>query len=282
MADDAGFRRSVIFVLILALLVASLDVARILTFGNPKPAHPTAAPPSPPVAPTPSTVGEAPTTTNPAPPPAPGRSTGATAGGGATVAAPDPLPAPAEPTTTTTTTPPAPVKCTSELALADSPDAPYNFLCVREGTPLTWPSDNIRLFSSGLTPDQSSALQAALPQWEAQGRFSVTVVDSSTDADVTVGPGALENAEDGHALVHYVCLATCAFDHVDIELSATRALTKGLWVTTILHELGHAAGLNHVSRKAQVMYCNLDLTSPVAYADGDLAGLQELARIRAA
>ena len=277
MADGPGFRRSVVFVLILAILVASLDVARILTVGH-KPARPSAAPVSPPVAPTPSTVGDAPTTTVAAPP-APGRSTGATAGAGATVATPDPPSPPAAPTTTA---PAVPVTCTSELALEESPDAPYNFLCVREGTPLTWPSDNIRLFSSGLTPEQSSALQAALPQWEAQGRFSVTVVDSSTNADVTVGPGALDNAEDGHATVHYTCLETCAFDHVDIELSASRPLTKGLWVTTILHELAHAAGLNHVSRKTQVMYPKVDLTSPVAYADGDLAGLQELARIRGA
>jgi predicted Zn-dependent protease len=151
---------------------------------------------------------------------------------------------------------------------------------MRGGVPVTWPNDRISLYTSGLTPEQSSALEVALPQWEAQGRFTVTTVDLPANANLTISSKGFNNGEDGRALVHYVCLTTCAFDHVDIQLSSAPELTKPLWVTTILHELGHAAGLNHVSRKTQVMYPELDLLSPIAYADGDLAGLQELARIR--
>jgi predicted Zn-dependent protease len=131
-----------------------------------------------------------------------------------------------------------------------------------------------------LSPEQRSALEIALPVWEAQGRFRVTEVDSAAAANVTLTTAVLENAEDGHAVVHYTCLAACAFDRVTIQLSSTRELTKPLWITTVLHELGHAAGLNHVSRKSEVMYPELDLLSPTVYGDGDLAGLQELARVR--
>jgi predicted Zn-dependent protease len=81
--------------------------------------------------------------------------------------------------------------------------------------------------------------------------------------------------------VHYACPRDCAFDRVTIQLSSTRELTNPWWITTVLHELGHAAGLNHVARQSEVMYPELGLLSPSAYSDGDIAGLQELARIRA-
>ena len=280
MADTPGFRRRVTLVMMLALLVASLDVARLLTYDDGE-RQPSAAPPvSLPAIEPPTTIAAPVTpagTDGGSPTLAPAALTGADASAGATVVEPDP---PAPPAAPTTTVPTVKVTCASDLSLADSPDAPYNFLCVQDGVPITWPDDNIRLYSSGLSPEQSAALQVALPQWEDQGRFRVTEVDSAGAANLTLTTAVLDNAEDGHALVHYTCLATCAFDHVDMVLSSTRELTKPLWVTTILHELGHAAGLNHVSRKTQVMYCELDLLSPSVYSDGDLAGLQELAGIR--
>jgi hypothetical protein len=266
----------VILLLIVALLDATLGVARVLTIGD-GPTRRATAPESPA-----TTFAVAPPTSPPAPvaapPTPPGNPTAGAAGAGATVVEPDaPVPVDDPPATK----PAAPVICESDLALEDAPDAPYNFLCVQGDIPLSWPNDRIRLYASGLSPEQSAALQTSLPQWEAQGRFDVTVVDTPSNANVTIAPGDLHNSEDGHTLVHYTCAATCAFDHVDIELSSARELTKPVWVTTILHELAHAAGLNHVSRKTQVMYPDISLVSPATYADGDIAGLQALARIRA-
>lgn len=278
MADTPGFGRRVIVVLVLALLVGSADVARLLTYDDREPAPQTARPVSLPSPATPTTAASPPPTVIAAPTaPAPDHSSGAVANAGATVVEPD---LPAVPAAPTSTVPEAEVNCGSDLTLANSPDTPYNFLCVQGDVPVTWPDDAIRLFSSGLTADQSAGLQLALPQWEQQGRFRVTQVDSASAANLTVTTAVLDNAEDGHALVHYSCLVTCAFDHVTIELSSTRELTNPLWITTILHELGHAAGLNHVSRPTQVMYPELDILSPSIYSDGDVAGLQELARLR--
>lgn len=277
MADATEFRRLRVVVLLLALLVASLDVARLLTVDDDRPrAAPAVSSPAsgvPPATAAPPTTGDG--------------------GGSATRASDNPTASEvsaganvATPQTTTPTTEPAaappevPVACQSDLALADSPDAPYNFLCSRDGAPLTWPSDRIRLYTSGLTPEQSAALQVALAQWEAEGRFSVTTVNSPALADVTMSPKDLTNGEGGRTFVHYTCTATCAFDHADVQLSSTPRLTHALWITTILHELGHVAGLSHVSRDSEVMYPELELQSPLIYGAGDVAGLQELARIR--
>jgi hypothetical protein len=276
MADASGFRRSVILVLLLALLVASLDVARLLTVGHHAPSQRT-APPIPPSTSTIPSTAEPPPTTGAAG----GSSTsvsGNATGSGLTGGAAGPQLDAVPPTALKS---PAPVICNSDLRLAESPDAPYNFFCLQGGVPLTWRNDDIRLYTTGLTPEQTSALQVALPQWEARGRFTVTMAASADNANLTISPGVLENSEDGYAAVHYACEAICAFDHVDVQLSSTRKLTKPLWITTILHELGHAAGLNHVRRSTQIMYPELGLRSPVAYGAGDVAGLQELARRRA-
>jgi len=46
--------------------------------------------------------------------------------------------------------------CRPDLALSASPDAPFSFLCMTGATPLSWPNNTIRLFSSNLTPAQKS------------------------------------------------------------------------------------------------------------------------------
>ena len=126
----------------------------------------------------------------------------------------------------------------------------------------------------------SAALPVALAQWETRARFTVTRVDSADAADVVLHRAVLANDEDGYTSMHYVCSRTCAYDHADVRLAANSELTKTSWVATILHELGHVAGLNHVARHSEVMYPEIDAQSPAAYGAGDLAGFQELARIR--
>jgi predicted Zn-dependent protease len=187
---------------------------------------------------------------------------------------PQPAPAPVAPP------PEVPVICQSDLALADSPDTPFNFLCTRGGTPLTWPTDQIKLYTEGLTLEQTVALQIALAQWQTQGRFTVTTVGSSAAATVVMSEVDFTDNENGHAQVHYTCRETCAFDHAVVRLSSKPGLGQGAWVSTILHELGHVAGLSHVSRKSEIMYPNISPQSPALYGSGDIAGLQELANAR--
>jgi hypothetical protein len=46
----------------------------------------------------------------------------------------------------------------------------------------------------------------------------------------------------------------------------------------LMHELGHAVGLNHAKYKSEIMYPTIGNYSPNGYAAGDLAGLRLLGR----
>jgi predicted Zn-dependent protease len=260
--------------LVLALIVASLDVARLLTVDDPplqgSASTAEAAPPA-------TVVPTIPVTTEPPPPPITVLPTASEVGAAAKIVEPDatpPAPVPVAPPTA------VPVVCQSDLPLTDSPDVPFNFLCTRGGTPLSWPTDQIKLYTEGLSPEQTVALQIALAHWQTQGRFTVTTVDSPTAATVTMSPVEFTENENGHAQVHYTCRETCAFDRAVVHLSSKPGLTQGAWISTILHELGHVAGLSHVSRPSEVMYQAISSTSPLLYGSGDVAGLNELANVR--
>ncbi|GAA3607832.1 hypothetical protein GCM10022223_24800 [Kineosporia mesophila] len=71
--------------------------------------------------------------------------------------------------------------------------------------------------------------------------------------------------------------------YVILEAKAIQQL-KGGWGTgtrqsnVILHELGHASGLDHVSSRDQQMYPTLTASSPSGYGPGDLAGLAKVGK----
>lgn len=257
-----------------ALLVASVDGALILTRADPPPR--VAGPAGPETSQNPPVPAAAPVVPGTSVPPTPPPTTGTnTAGAAANV----PTPAPAEAPTPDAASP-IEASCNSDIQLSDAPDAPYSFLCSAGGVPITWPSDDITVFATGLDPVQTSALAVALEQWQATGRFTVSTVDAADSAQVVIHDGTLDNDEGGRTSVHYTCTTTCVFDHADVELSSTVSLNTTLWVATILHELGHAAGLNHVGRPSEVMYPTIAVTTTPAYGRGDTAGLEELATLR--
>ena len=297
MTGAGRLQRTASAVLVWALLVAAMGVVIALLWTDRR--SPIAAAPRP--LPTP-----VPTFSAPAPPAAtaptvePAATTPPTAVAGAQVA-PEPAdpandtggdsapttPASAEPSTPLAaagevTAPAVAVSCRADLALEDSPDAPYSFLCLAGAAPISWPNSTIRLFTSNLTPAQTIALPVALAQWQSQAHFDVTLVNTADAANVVLTSAALSNNEDGYTSMHYVCEATCSYDHADVRLTSTAELTKSSWIATILHELGHVAGLNHVARHSEVMYPQIDSNAPVSYGSGDLAGFRALEAVRAA
>jgi hypothetical protein len=107
------------------------------------------------------------------------------------------------------------------------------------------------------------------------------MVTSASAANVVLTSAALSNNEDGYTSMHYVCVATCSYDHADVRLTSTAQLTKTSWIATILHEFGHVAGLNHVARHSEVMYPEIDSSAPAVYGSGDVAGFRALEAVRA-
>jgi hypothetical protein len=203
------------------------------------------------------------------------------AGGGASTASDSPALAPA----TVGISPGPAVTCQTDLPLAQSPDAPYNFLCRSGFTPLTWASSEVTMYVGPLTGLQSQAFSAALGVWESAAGFSVTLTADRSSAEIvvtdeTLGPEAAGFTTNGYSTDSYACAATCHYDRAALVLSSTSALTLAGWESTILHELGHVAGLNHVSRLGEVMYPYLAAVPPVTYSPGDLAGLSILAAER--
>ena len=179
------------------------------------------------------------------------------------------------------------VQCRTDLPLAQAPDAPYDFLCEQGSTPVTWSTNRIIIFQSGLTVLQSTSLSLALVQWELDSRFQVAFTAVRADANVTITGAPLSAGqpgyvEDGYTTVSYRCTPLCSYDSAAVELSTAARLLQSDWEATILHELGHVAGLNHVSRDGEVMYPYLTALSPAVYAAGDVAGLDVLARERGA
>ena len=180
-----------------------------------------------------------------------------------------------------------PVQCQTNLPLAQAPDAPYDFLCQQGGVAVTWSTNHIVIWTSGLTLLQSSSLAVALVQWELDARFTVSFTSVRADANVVITGAPLASGspgyvEDGYTTVSYRCAPRCAYDSAAVELSTSAQLLQTDWISTILHELGHVAGLNHVSRPGEVMYPYLTALSPALYATGDVAGLSVLAAERGA
>jgi hypothetical protein len=63
-----------------------------------------------------------------------------------------------------------------------------------------------------------------------------------------------------------------------IDSAAYNAATVNVRTHTLLHELGHAVGLNHAHFTGEIMYPSISNGGPGAYSSGDLAGLAKVGR----
>ncbi len=69
--------------------------------------------------------------------------------------------------------------------------------------------------------------------------------------------------------------STVVIDSTVRELYSPGFSTGGSRGTTLLHELAHAVGLDHVEDPAQIMH-PVEAGQPAEYAPGDLAGLRRV------
>ena len=123
------------------------------------------------------------------------------------------------------------------------------------------------------TTDEVATAPRALVQGRYGNRFAPLLI--AWGDDLALGQAA------GLGGLIYVALSTPAAQAVSGFAYVTRGLPGGDAFQTgvLLHELGHAVGLDHADDTVQVMNSVGDSGRPLtAYIDGDLAGLDRLGR----
>ncbi len=63
-----------------------------------------------------------------------------------------------------------------------------------------------------------------------------------------------------------------------IDVDGYNRSTAKVRTATLLHELGHAVGLNHAHFTSELMYPTISNSGPYTYTAGDLAGLKKVGR----
>jgi hypothetical protein len=157
---------------------------------------------------------------------------------------------------------------------------PYAWECTHaDGTPVRWSTDTIALWIDGLTPAQTDALQTAQEQWTPHTGIVLVPASSAATAQVVLtevptldalpdlGPDVVEYA------VTKVHQTGGYYDHATVQVADVSLLDADTWLDTMLHELGHVAGLGHVMAGDQIMRRVVGVPQ-TSYGDGDLAGLE--------
>jgi hypothetical protein len=157
---------------------------------------------------------------------------------------------------------------------------PYAWQCTHaDGTPVRWSTNAITVWVDGLTPTQTTALVAAEAQWTPHTEISFVPAPSASAAQVVItevesldalpdlGPNVVEYAvTEVHQTGGY-------YDHATMQVANAPFLDADTWLDTLLHELGHVAGLAHVLSPDQIMRRVVGLPQ-TSYGDGDIAGLE--------
>lgn len=157
--------------------------------------------------------------------------------------------------------------------------SPYAWECTHaDGTPVRWPTTTVRIWTEGLTDQQAAALHSAQVQWTQQVGVTLVPASSAANAQLVITEVATLDAlpDLGSDVVEYavteVHQTSGYYDHATIRV-ANAPLDSDTWLDTLLHELGHVAGLAHVVDNMQIMRRVVGAPQ-TSYGDGDIAGLQ--------
>jgi predicted Zn-dependent protease len=158
--------------------------------------------------------------------------------------------------------------------------SPYAWQCTHaDGTPVRWSTNTITVWVNGLAPTQTTALLTAEAQWTPHTEISFVPAASATAAQVVItevenldalpdlGPNVVEYAvTEVHQTGGY-------YDHATVQVANAPLLSPDTWLDTMLHELGHVAGLAHVDASDEIMRPVVG-NPQTSYGDGDIAGLE--------
>ncbi|HEY5185464.1 MAG TPA: matrixin family metalloprotease [Actinomycetes bacterium] len=117
-------------------------------------------------------------------------------------------------------------------------------------------------------PDRTGSDDASCERHERRGRAArVSRYLAQADREA-IGVGGFVDGPGGSIKASYVV----------IDVAALPSLSRPDRFELYLHELGHAAGLAHVSDPAEVMYPRLQSPPLSGYGPGDLGGLAILGK----
>jgi hypothetical protein len=134
------------------------------------------------------------------------------------------------------------------------------------------------MWTDGLSVQQMAALRAAQSQWTQHTGISLVPASSSSSAQLllTEVPTLDALPDLGADVVEYavtdVHQTSGYYDHATIQV-ANATLGADTWLDTLLHELGHVAGLGHVFDDTQIMRRVVGIPQ-TSYGDGDVSGLE--------
>jgi len=156
---------------------------------------------------------------------------------------------------------------------------PYVWECSHsDGTPVRWRAATITVWTDGLSVQQVTALHAAQSEWTQHTGISLVPASSASSAQVllTEVPTLDALPDLGADVVEYavtdVHQTDGYYDHATVRV-ANASLGGDTWLDTMLHELGHVAGLGHVLDNDQIMRRVVGVPQ-TSYGDGDVAGLE--------
>ena len=156
---------------------------------------------------------------------------------------------------------------------------PYVWECSHaDGTPVRWRTATITMWTDGLSAQQMTALRAAQSQWTQHTGISLVPASSSSSAQLllTEVPTLDVLPDLGADVVEYAVTDVHQtggyYDHATVQV-ANASLGADTWLDTLLHELGHVAGLGHVLDNNQIMRRVVGAPQ-TSYGDGDVSGLE--------
>jgi hypothetical protein len=156
----------------------------------------------------------------------------------------------------------------------------YAFECTHaDGSPVRWSSNTIKVWADGLTPMQTAALEQAEGEWSPHTGIVLVPAPSASAAQVllTEVPTLDALPDLGSDVVEYAVTDVHQtggyYDRATVQVANAALLDAATWVDTMLHELGHVAGLAHVVDTNQIMRRVVGVPQ-TSYGDGDVAGLE--------
>lgn len=124
-----------------------------------------------------------------------------------------------------------------------------------------------QLLYSSLEDDVRNAFKT----WQDVADITFTEVEDSSNTDIRIGMNAIDGVNNTLGTAHYTYSGNI-FSFADIELDTSEDWSGSLPYLTLVHEIGHAIGLDHENRVPAIMNSTID-TNLTGLTNDDKEGI---------